>query len=176
MLTRTVIREARPEEQAVAEARAAALAESTLGQHPSGIRLPWLALLLVPIVVVSQLLAPRNPANPVVGQGPRLLPRAHAAVSAIRIWGIWQGLQVHATLLGSYPDALAELTDEGILADTDLRDPWGRPYRFVLREDSLVLSGATRHGAPDPNLILTRQISTTAGPAEPGPGATLVEH
>ena len=176
LITRTIIREARPDEQAVAEARAAAFAESTLGQqHPAGIRLPWLALLLLPVIAVSQLLAPRNPANPIVGHGPKLLPRAHAAQSMARMWGIWQALQAHSALLGSYPDALPELSGERILSDTDLRDPWGHAYRFVLRENSLLLAGATRQGAPDTNLILTRQLSTAAEAAEPGPGATLVE-
>jgi hypothetical protein len=176
MLARTVIREARPDEKALAEARAAAFAESTLGQQPATLRLPWLALVLVPVVVVSQLLAPRNPANPIAGHGPKLLPRAWAAVSTMRMWGIWQGLQAHAALLGSYPDALAELAGHDVLTDADLRDPWGRPYRFVQRENLLFLSGANRLGASDSNLLLTRQLSTSNEPQEVGPGATLDEH
>jgi len=175
LLSRTVIREARPEEQAVAEARAAAAAESTLGQHPSGVRLPWLALLLLPVIAISQLLAPRNPANPILGHGPKLVPRVAAVESAVRIWGLWQALQAHANLLGSYPDALAELPGERIVRDADLRDPWGRPFRFVLRENALYISGSTRNGAPDPNLILVRQLSTSVEPLEPGQGATLLE-
>ena len=175
LLTRTVIREARPEEQVVAEARAAAAAESTLAQHPSGIRLPWLALLMIPVIALSQFLAPRNPANPIVGHGPKLVPRAAAAQSAVRIFGIWQALQAHSSLLGSFPDALAELSGEGILTDGDLRDPWGRPYRFVLQENALHLAGSTGSGAPDPNLMLTRQLSTAIEPVEPGHGAALVE-
>ena len=176
MLTRTVIREARPDEMAVAEARAAAFAESTLGQHQATLRLPWLVLVLVPVIVVSQLLAPRNPANPIAGHGPKLLPRAWAAISAMRMWGIWQGLQAHAALLGSYPDALAELSGEGILTESDLRDPWGRPYRFVQRENSVFLSGSSKLGAADANLLLTRQLSTSSESSGQGPGATLVEH
>jgi hypothetical protein len=176
MLARTIIREARPDEKAVAEARAAAFAESTLGQHPATLRLPWLVLVLVPVIVVSQLLAPRNPANPIAGHGPKLRPRAWAAVSAMRMWGIWQGLQAHAALLGSFPDALAELSGEGILTESELRDPWGRPYRFVQRENAVFLSGSSALGAADANLLLTRQLSTSSESSGPGPGATLVEH
>jgi hypothetical protein len=176
MLARTVIREARPDEKAVAEARAAAFAESTLGQQRATLRLPWLALLLVPVLVVSQLLAPRNPANPIAGHGPKLLPRVWAAASSMRIWGIWQGLQAHAALLGSYPDALAELSGHRVLTDSDLRDPWGRPYRFVQRENLVFLSGANRLGTADSNLLLIRQLSKSNEPQEGGPGATLEEH
>ena len=176
LINRTIVREARPEEQTVAAARAAATAESVLGQqHPAGLRLPWLALLLLPIVAVSQLLAPRNPANPIAGRGPKLIPRARAAESAARMWGIWQALQANGALLGSYPDTLAELSGASTLSDSQLRDPWGHAYRFVLKEDSLVLSGSTRQGAPDTNLILTRQLSRVTESLEPGQGAALLE-
>ncbi len=175
LLTRNIIREARPEEQSAAQSRAAALAETATSLHPAGARLPWLALLLVPVLVISQLLATRNPANPVAGDGPRLGPRLWASLSAARMWGIWQALQARSALVGSYPEALAELASEQILADQSLRDPWGRPYRYILREDALVLSGTTRQGAPDPNLILSRHLATAAEPVNTGPGAALIE-
>ena len=175
LLTRNIVREARPEEQATAQARAAALAEIAATSHPAGARLPWLALFLVPVLVISQLLAPRNPANPITGDGPKLPPRLHASLSAARMWGIWQSLQARAALVGSYPEALAELASERILADQELRDPWGRPYRYVLREASLVLYGSTRQGAPDPNLVLSRHLAASNEPLDTGPGASLIE-
>ena len=91
------------------------------------------------------------------------------------MWGIWQSLQARAALVGSYPEALAELASERILADQELRDPWGRPYRYVLREASLVLYGSTRQGAPDPNLVLSRHLAASNEPLDTGPGASLIE-
>jgi hypothetical protein len=176
LLTRNVIREANAAEQASAQQRAATMAEAAAGPVQSGARLPWLALLLVPVLVISQLLAPRNPANPIAGAGPKLAPRIEACVSAVRMWGIWQALQARAALVGSYPEALAELATEHLLHDQELRDPWGQAYRYVLREDALVLAGNTRRGSPDPNLILTKHLGATAEPVDAGPGATLVEH
>jgi hypothetical protein len=175
MLTRNIIREASPEEQASAQERATSLAESASASRPTGVRLPWLVLLLVPVLVISQLLARHNPANPVAGDGPKLAPRLQASLSSGRMWGIWQALQARAALIGSYPEALAELASEGVLSDQDLRDPWGRAYRYVLREDSLMLAGNTRLGAPDPNLVLVRHLATSSEPIDTGPGATLVE-
>ncbi len=176
LLTRNIIREASPDEQRSAQARATAVADAAAAaSHPAGARLPWLALLLVPVLVISQLLARHNPANPIAGDGPKLVPRLQASLSAGRMWGIWQALQARAALVGSYPEALAELATEHILVDQDLRDPWGRAYRYVLREDSLTLSGYTRQGAPDPNLLLVKHLATSTEPVDTGPGATLVE-
>jgi hypothetical protein len=176
MLTRTIIREARPEEQAVAQARAAALTEGMGGMRPSGgARLPWLALPLVPVLVLSQALAARNPANPVAGDGPKVLPRVEATLSAARMWGIWQALNARSALVGSYPEALAELAGERILPDSSLRDLWGRAYRYTLREDSLTLAGSTRLGAPDPNLMFSKHLLSSTEQQGNGPGATLVE-
>jgi len=175
LLTRTVIREALPEEIAVAEARAARFAESTLAQRAPGIHLPWLALLLLPVLLVSQLLAPRNPANPAAGHGPKLAPRAFASLSAARLWGVWLSLKARYALVGSYPDTLAELATEQILREDQLRDPRGHVYRYVLHEDSLTLSGMTWEGGQDPNLIFTRQLPQAMQSAGSGPGATLLE-
>jgi hypothetical protein len=175
LLSRNIIREARPEEQASAQARAAAQADAAAVARPAGARLPWLALLLVPVLVISQVLARHNPANPVAGEGPKLGPRLAASLSAARMWGIWQALQARSALVGSYPEALAELSSEHILADESLRDPWGRAYRYVLREDSLVLAGSTSKGAPNPNLILSRHLAAASEPPDTRPGATLVE-
>ena len=101
LLTRSLIRQASREEVT----RAARHAEM---QIPSARKwyanFPWLAIFLVPLLGLTLLISPRNPANPLLGPGPKLLPRLLAAVSWSRMTGIWHTLQSRALLVGSFPD------------------------------------------------------------------------
>jgi hypothetical protein len=171
LLTRDLIREATQQEARAARDRYEARA---LAAAPPTTRLPWLALLLIPLLLFSQLLANRNPLNPLLGQGPKILPRIAAAYSFSRMWGVWQVLHARAALVGSYPDNLAELVSERLLSDRTLRDPWSRAYRYVLREQAVLLAGSTPDGVPDPNLILSRHLGAEGDAAMQGQGATLV--
>ncbi len=72
LLSRALIREASREE--LAEARLRAEAPATLAPSQAT-RLPWLAIALVPLLVFSQLLVPRNPLNALLGPGPKIMPR-----------------------------------------------------------------------------------------------------
>jgi hypothetical protein len=77
-------------------------------------------------------------------------------------------------LVGSYPDTLVELARERLMSPRDLQDPWKRPYRYVLREQSVLLAGNNAHGAPDSNLLLSQHLGTEGEDATSGPGAALV--
>jgi hypothetical protein len=88
--------------------------------------------------------------------------------------GIWHTLRSRAVLVGGFPDTLADLVRERLLVPVDLKDPWGRPYRYVLREQSVLLAGNNAHGAPDSNLLFAQHLGTEAEEAAGGPGATLV--
>jgi Domain of unknown function (DUF4388) len=173
LLTRGLLRYATSHELASAQRDVAS--PSTL--HLPAARLPWLALLVAPLLVIGQLAAHRNPANPILGPGPKLLARAEAAWSWARMWGVWEALHARATLVGSFPDNLAELAGNGLLPDEALHDPWMRAYRYVLREQSLLLAGSTPQGVPDPNLMLTQHLPAEKLSEEnQGRGAELLEH
>jgi hypothetical protein len=171
LLTRSLIRAATREEVT----RAAQKATADVGRRPTWrVQFPWFAIALMPLLALTVLLAPRNPANPLLGPSPKLGPRVQGASSLARMAGIWHTLQSRSLLVGSFPDTLAELVRERLMAPADLQDPWGRPYRYVLREQSVLLAGNNAHGAPDSNLLFSRHLGTEAEEATGGPGATLV--
>jgi hypothetical protein len=171
LLTRSLIRAATRDEVA----RAAQRATSDVGRRTTWrVQFPWFALALMPLLALTVLLAPRNPANPLLGPSPKLVPRVQGASSWARMAGIWHTLQARALLVGSFPDTLAELSRERLIPPAELQDPWGRQYRYVLREQSVLLAGNNAHGAPDSNLLFSQHLGTEGEEAAGGPGATLV--
>jgi hypothetical protein len=171
LLTRSLIRQATRDEIA----RAAQRAVTDVAQRTAWrVQFPWFALALMPLLALTVLLAPKNPVNPLLGPGPKLAPRVTGAASWAQMVGIWHTLQARAMLVGSFPDTLAELARERFMSPNQLQDPWGRPYRYVLREQSVLLAGNNASGAPDSNLLLSQHLGTEGEEAPGGPGATLV--
>jgi hypothetical protein len=171
LLMRSLIRQATRDEVTRAAQRATTeVARPTTWR----VQFPWFAIALMPLLALTVLLAPRNPANPLLGPGPKLAPRVMGASSWARMAGIWQSLHARAMLVGSFPDTLAELARERLMSPGELQDPWGRSYRYVLREQSVLLAGNNAHGAPDSNLLLSQHLGTEGEEAAGGPGAALV--
>ena len=171
LLTRSLIREATRDEVARAAQRVTTAAAPDAAWRP---RVPWLAFVLLPLLLATVFLAPRNPANPLLGPGPQLVPRLRTAASWCRMAGVWRVLQSRALLIGSYPETLAELSREGALAPDQLFDPWGWAYRYILREQSVLLAGNNANGAPDANLLFSQHLKGDSEDTNPGPGATLL--
>jgi hypothetical protein len=171
LLTRSLIRQATRDEIAQAAQKAAA----PVGAAPTWYRqVPWLAIVLLPLLAFTVFLAGRNPANPLLGPGPKLLPRIEAASSWARMAGIWHTLEGRALLLGSFPDNLVELTRERYIPSGQLQDPWGRSYRYVLREQSVLLAGNNANGNPDSNLLFQHRLAVEPDDRAAGPGAVLI--
>lgn len=137
-------------------------------------RLPWLLIALLPLLALSFLVARRNPLNPVFGPSDRLLPRLATAVSWARMAGLWQILQARSVQTGAYPDTLVELVHERYIRQELLSDVWDRPYRYVTRDQAVLLAGSARDGTPEPDLILTMRLERPPEPSEPGQGVSLV--
>jgi hypothetical protein len=170
LLSRSLIRPATREELSLAARLASAEGRQP---PPPTVRLPWFALGLLPLFAISLLLAPKNPVNPLLGPAPKLGARILAASSWSRMWGAWQALHAHSLIVGSYPDTLAELARDGTLPRNNLLDPWGRTYRYVLREQSLLLAGNNGQGVPDSNLLLLQHLGTENDDSAPGQGVLL---
>lgn len=171
LLTRSLIRPATRD-----EISRAAQAQSTaaVAPLPEGPRLPWLVIALLPLLAFSFVVARRNPLNPVFGPSGKLTSRIAASVSWSRMFGLWQALQGRAALTGGFPDTLAELVHERYVSQELLTDPWGRPYRYVTREQAVLLSGSAPGGTPDPDLILSVRLEPPPEPPESGQGVSLV--
>lgn len=154
LLSRGLIREANRFELARA-ARRQTLPSTTA---PPLHGFPWLFLLLIPLFVASLLVARHNPLNPVVGPCPKLTPRLLVSLSRVRMLGVWEALHAHASIAGSFPSTLSELFSTRHLNPSTAKDPWRRPYHYVLREESVLLAGSGPTGSPEPELILSHSL------------------
>jgi hypothetical protein len=172
LVNRGLIREASRDE--LARLAEAALEEQPVVAAKPAPTFPWQVLLLIPLLAVSLTLAPRNPLNLVLGAGPNLVPKLRAGASWSGMLGVWHALQARAVLAGGYPETLGDLVRERIVPQRSLEDPWGRPYRYSLREQSVFLTGSTAAGNPDPNLIMTQHLGSATDEAVPKQGATLI--
>lgn len=170
LLSRSLIRPATRDELSLAARLASA---EGLQPPPPTLRLPWFALGLLPLFAISLLLAPKNPVNPLLGPTPKFAPRFLAASSWCRMWGDWEALHARSLIVGSYPDTLAELTRDGALPQGSLLDPWGRTYRYILREQSVLLAGNNAQGVPDSNLLLLQHLGAETDDSAPGQGVLL---
>jgi len=168
LLTRSLIRETTRDELSRTDPRIVARAASAI--RP----LPWLLFPAVALALVSLFVIPRNPLNPVFGPRPRPSDRLKSAASWMRMWSVWQVLNGHATIAGTYPEALTDLVHERLLPIGALRDPWHRPYRYLPRDQSVLLTGDSPAGVPDPQLMLTQHLAAPDSLQDSGPGATLL--
>lgn len=141
---------------------------------PERSRLPWLLLVLLPILAMSILVARKNPLNPLLGPAPHLGSRVATVVSWSRLWGLLQTLQARALLAGAFPNTLAELVHERYVDKALLTDPWNRPYRYLQREHAVLLSGSAPDGTPDPDLVLNLRLGHLPEHSEPGQGVTVI--
>ena len=94
------------------------------------------------------------------------LTRLHLAASQNRLARLGYALRIHALHRGYYADSLVELVSVGLVAESDLRDPWGRGYVYVLSRRSFQIRGTDGAGEAHPDLILTGRIR---GPAPAAP-------
>lgn len=170
LLSRGLIREANRLELIRAIRREALPASASRPLHG----FPWLLLLLLPLLVSSMLVARHNPLNPLAGPCPKLTPRLLVSLSRARMVGLWEALHAHAAISGSLPTTLSELVSARRLDPRATKDPWGRPYHYVLREDSVLLAGSGENGSPEPELILSQHTLDPRVRAETGSGVSLL--
>jgi hypothetical protein len=115
----------------------------------------WLAL--VALAGLSIALMPRNPANllfrPV--QESRPVARLLKAGSLARLSTLGRAVRVYHGSTGRYPRNLGDLVSAGVVAQTALRDPYGRPYRYILRPEDgkFAIYGRNVSGEIDLDLV-----------------------
>lgn len=86
------------------------------------------------------------------------------SVSLGRLNRLERAVRVCYDSSGQYPRSLEDLVVAGILRDEDLRDPFGRPYRYILRseEGKFGLYGRNARGAIDLDLSFDRTLAPVA--------------
>jgi hypothetical protein len=128
----------------------------------SGIDLrPWLPLLL--IAGVSIFFAPRNRANLLLrppAENPPVRDVAKAA-SLARLQTVGRAIRVYYGSTGRYPRTLLDLVVGQVLEEGDLRDPYGRFYRYILRPEDgkFALYGRDAAGRIDLDLTHEGQLA-----------------
>lgn len=152
----------------------ATLSQQELPMAGERVGIPWLLAVLAPLLLASQFLATKNPANCFFGPTPTPWSHLQEAASFLRLWGLAETLHGVSQLTGSYPDSLSELTQQGFLTADQLHDPWRQPYRYVLRERSLTLAGDGPQRRPSPNLVIVQSLPSSPETASGVKGVELV--
>ncbi len=153
--------------------------ESGSHQRVSVGSLPWLVVPFLVLLGLALGVMPNNPLNPVLHGGKRYLERyVLESASRYRIRSLVREIEAFRELRGSFPTSLEDLVRAGCLSAEELKDPWGRPYRLVVRGETLLVTGADARGEPVPLLMVVRRL-----PREPvllsggmsGPGVVLLD-
>ncbi len=139
------------------------------------------------LVFVAAWIVPRNPWNISLEQPARGREAASVwkSVSLSRLVALERGIRVYYDSTGQYPRTLEDLVVAGILPERTLYDPYGRPYRYILRSDDgkFGLYGRNADGNIDLDLSFDRSLAPVAeihpaarsrGP-EKRPGVQVIE-
>jgi Domain of unknown function (DUF4388) len=124
----------------------------------------WAAILGV--VLLAVWLVPRNPWNLLLRTPSRTSESASLfkSVSLARLVALERGVRVFYDSSGQYPRSLEDLVVAGILSERALEDPYGRPYRYILRSEDgkFGLYGRNAEGNIDLDLSLDRTLAPVA--------------
>jgi hypothetical protein len=118
---------------------------------------PWLPLLL--LAAVSVYLAPRNSANLLLrppAENPPVRDLFQAA-SLARLQTVGRAIRVYYGSTGRYPRTLLDLVTGQVLEESDLRDPYGRFYRYIFRPEDGKFALYGRNAAGRIDLDLTHE-------------------
>jgi hypothetical protein len=107
------------------------------------------------------------------------------AVSLGRLASIERGLRIYYDSSGHYPKRVEDLLASGVLAPEAISDPYGRPYRYILRSEDgkFSLYGRNAEGKIDLDLSFERSLAPVsesrpdqnAKPADQRPGVRIVQ-
>ena len=121
----------------------------------------WAALVV--LAVLSAFVMPRNPANLFFRPAGEIREAADLlkAISLNRAVSVERAVRIYYDASGRYPRALEDLVVAGILDEDELRDPYDRFYRYILRaeEGKFGLYGRNARGQIDLDLSLERSLA-----------------
>ena len=132
-------------------------------------RLPLVSILVgagfVAILLAGLRLQSRNPAN-VFTVPPRrvaALEGFQKSVSLSRLRRMSEAIDAFYLTQGRFPESPAAISTSGLLAPGDLVDPWGRPYRYILQNDTgkYYLAGFDGEGKTDTDLFFAHTVQGT---------------
>jgi hypothetical protein len=130
---------------------------------PSAGRAVLLWAMVLAVAALAVFFVPRNPWN-VLLRSPaqtRQLADFLKAVSLDRLVRIERSVRVYYDASGRYPRSLEDLVLAGLLESSEVRDPYGRTYRYILRSEDgkFGLYGRNARGDIDLDLSLERSLA-----------------
>jgi len=137
-------------------------------------RLPFASVFAGFVLAVALLaglrLQSRNPAN-VFTYPPRrvaALEGFQKAVSLSRLRRLSEAIDAFYLTQGRFPESPAAIASSGLLTPDDLIDPWGRPYRYILQNDTgkYYLAGFDAEGKTDTDLFFAHVAQGTGASGE----------
>ena len=102
----------------------------------------------------------KNPLN-LLTLPPRRVPLVDGfkkSLSLLKLRRVAEGVDSYTLLSGRLPETVEALVDSHILTPTDLRDPWGAKYRYIVRGEKFYLVGFDPLGHTDPDLLFSRTL------------------
>jgi hypothetical protein len=124
----------------------------------------WAAILGV--VLLAVWLVPRNPWNLLLRRPAHTNESASLlkSVSLARLVALERAVRVFYDSSGQYPRSLEDLVVAGVVSERALEDPYGRPYRYILRSEDgkFGLYGRNAEGNIDLDLSLDRTLAPVA--------------
>jgi hypothetical protein len=150
-------------EEAPARVAAPAAAAAPVAARTPASRVALLWALVAAVIALAVFLIPRNPWN-VMLRSPadtRELGDFLKAVSLDRLVTIERSVRVYYDSTGRYPRSLEDLVLAGLLDSSEVKDPYGRPYRYILRSEDgkFGLYGRNAGGNIDLDLTLERTLA-----------------
>lgn len=132
----------------------------------------WALLLMLLTSAIRQV--PRNPWNLFLRPAGefREVADLFKAVSLARLASLERAVRVFYDSTGQYPKSLEDLLASGALTTQGATDPYGRPYRYILRsaEGKFALYGRNAQGDIDLDLSFERSLAPVS---EPRPDANV---
>jgi hypothetical protein len=145
-------------------------------------------ILVAAIIALGIMLVPRNPLNTLFRPAAesRLSTSFLKSVSLARLTALERAVRVFYDSTGQYPRTLEDLIVARIIPEEATRDPYGRPYRYILRseEGKFGLYGRNARGEIDLDLSFDRSLAPVAeihpvrsrtGQQEKRPGVEIIE-
>lgn len=80
------------------------------------------------------------------------------SISLLRLRRVAEGVDAYTLLSGHLPESVDALVASHILHASDLEDPWGAPYRYIVQGEKFYLVGFDSNGQTDPDLLFSRTL------------------
>lgn len=129
-----------------------------------------LGLVLLAALLASLRLQPRNPANTFTVPRQRMaaVEGFQKSVSLTRLRRLSEAIDAYYLTQGRFPESPAAIANSGLLPPRDLNDPWGRPYRYILQNDTgkYYLAGFDAEGKTDTDLFFAHAAQGTGAAGE----------